>query len=292
MPKKLTDLAAATALEDADQLWIEQSGTSKRIAADVFQLPLNYIAGLITSNDTDTDHDIAIAPGVARGAADDANLRLAAILTKQIEATWAVGDDAGGMESADHPVQVDTLYALWLIKRPDTGVVDAMFSLDFSAPTLPTNYTKKRLIAAVMTDGSANIIEYLQSGDYFRYMGAALPQDVDDNTMTTNTYETGTLSVPPSAMAHIYGHVNNPTEASTLIRMAIKTKGAGEGGGLTEQSWAAQRQAADNTEGIGCIGQVLVDANSQIEYACSEAAGTATVEITTLGFTMFTRSNP
>ena len=39
-------------------------------------------------------------------------------------------------------------------------------------------------------------------------------------------------------------------------------------------------------------GQVLVDVNSQIEYALREVTGAGTVEIVTFGFNMLTRSNP
>jgi hypothetical protein len=54
-----------------------------------------------------------------------------------------------------------TWYYLWLIQRPDTGVVDALFSESASAPTMPSGYTRKRLIGAVLTDGSANITEFV-----------------------------------------------------------------------------------------------------------------------------------
>ena len=195
MPKKVSDLTAATVVNPDDRFVMEQAGTSKSVSAAIM-LPTSYIGGLITSNGTDADHDIDIAPGIARSADDTTSLRLAAAWTKQIDATWAVGDDAGGMEAADHPVQATTLYALWLIMRPDTGVVDAMFSLDFSSPTLPTNYTKKRLIGSVRTDGSDNIIAYVQSGDYFRYTGD-VPLDINDATITSGAFVTDALSVPP-----------------------------------------------------------------------------------------------
>ena len=37
----------------------------------------------------------------------------------------------------------DTWYHVWLIKRADTGVVDALFSLSATAPTMPANYTRQ-----------------------------------------------------------------------------------------------------------------------------------------------------
>ena len=120
-------------------------------------LPRGYVSGLTYANNgTDGDHDIDVTIGAARDDADSDNLKLTAALTKQIDATWAVGDDAGGLDTGT--VANNTWYAIWLIKRSDTGVVDALFSASFSAPTMPTDYDKKRLIGAVRTDGSANII--------------------------------------------------------------------------------------------------------------------------------------
>lgn len=184
MGTRLGALDSGSNVVAADLLLVQQSGVDSQVAASELPLPFNYIGGLITSNDADADHDVAIAPGAARSADDLTNLKLAAILTKQIDAAWAVGDDAGGLDTG--AVAASTLYAIWLIKRPDTGVVDALFSLSFTAPTMPANYTKKRLIAAVLTDASDDIVTYLQSGDYFRYMSEQ-PVDVDDSTITSET---------------------------------------------------------------------------------------------------------
>lgn len=288
MPKKLTDLTAATALADADQFWIEQSGTSKRIAADVFQLPFNYIGGLITSNDSgDTAHDIAIAPGAARSADDTANLKLSAILTKKIDAVWAVGDDAGGLDTGSFAA--NTLYAIWLIKRPDTGVVDALFSLSFSAPTMPTNYTKKRLIAAVRTNVVPAIVQYIQSGDYFRFLVPA--NDVSGAAITDATFADATLLVPPNSLAHIYARLDNPTSTASVDgKLWIRAKGAADPAGVSTAFLLAE--TASNFDQITRSGWVLVDSTSQMQYAGAETTGSASVTLSPIGFTMLTRRDP
>ena len=56
-----------------------------------------YIDGLIMSNDTDADHDIAISTGVCKSDDKTTDISLSAIITKRIDASWAVGDDAGGL---------------------------------------------------------------------------------------------------------------------------------------------------------------------------------------------------
>ncbi|MFQ5915800.1 MAG: hypothetical protein ACE5JS_21715 [Nitrospinota bacterium] len=77
----------------------------------------------------------------------------------------------------------------------DTGVVDALFSLSATAPTMPTNYAKRRRIGAVLTNSVANIIAFAQSGDLFVWKDP--PFDIDDSTLTT-AMKTYTISVPGS----------------------------------------------------------------------------------------------
>lgn len=118
-------------------------------------LPQNYRSDLTLSSGADTDHDITVAAGEARDAADTEDMVLASALTKQIDAAWSVGNDQGGLDTGT--VAADTTYYVWLIKRTDTGVVDALFSTSGTSPTLPTNYDKKRQIGRLVTDSSANI---------------------------------------------------------------------------------------------------------------------------------------
>ena len=250
--------------------------------------------GLICSNDTDAAHDIAISVGGVKDATNTVNITLAAILTKRIDAAWAVGDNNGGLdgtESSGGTPDASTMYYIWLIKRSDTGVVDALYSESATGPTLPTNYDYKRLIGAVCTDASANIIAFLQSGDYFRYMGDVI-QDLNDNTITSTTFETATLSVPPSSIAHVYFEVINTTTSRSEMIGYLKTKGAADTATDPEATAFFQTDEAADSEAITVLVQVLVDSSKQVEYAANENDGTASVRIRPLGFTMLTRNNP
>lgn len=124
------------------------------------------IDGLILSNNAtlpNTDLDISV--GVARDDGNAAFMELSSILVKKISAAWAVGTNQGGLDTGT--VAANTWYHVWQIKRSDTGVVDALFSLSATSPTMPTNYDLKRRIGAVLTDGSSNIIAFHQDGDRF-----------------------------------------------------------------------------------------------------------------------------
>ena len=98
-----------------------------------------YAHGLTLANNVaDATNDIDIAVGAA--ASDDATptlLRLGAALTKRLDANWAVGTNQGGLDTG--AVANDT-YHVWLIRRPDTGVVDVLFSLSATAPTMPVSH--------------------------------------------------------------------------------------------------------------------------------------------------------
>jgi hypothetical protein len=290
MPKKQSQLDAITSVVDADEMNVEQSGTSKRIPVGLVQtqLPFNYIGGLITSNNGgDPAKDIDIAPGEARDNTNVDNMRLAAAITKQIDAIWAVGTDQGGLDTG--AVAADTLYAVWLIKRSDTGVVDALFSTSFTAPTMPTNYDRKRLIGAINTDGTPDILPYEQTGDFFRY--TTLIPEVIDTTITDVTWETATLHVPPNAMAEITASLTNPTSTSAFDgRLWIRKKGAADG--LQTPRAFMLIEATGNFDQMARKGRVQVDGSSQMEYAAAETTGSATVEIRTIGFTMCTRREP
>ena len=124
-------------------------------------MPKGYISGLeITLNTSDTDHDIDIAAGVARDDGNAANLILSSAITKRIDASWAVGNGNGGLDTGS--VAADTAYFIYEIKRSDTGVVDVLISASSSSPTLPSGYDQKQLIGYLSTDGSANIAHIFQ----------------------------------------------------------------------------------------------------------------------------------
>ncbi len=161
----------------------------------VGSMPRGYIAGLIMSNDTDTAHDIAISVGEARDSANTQDIPLAAILTKQIDVNWVAGDDAGGFPSG-LTLSNATWYHMFVIYDTTNALTDAGFDTSLTATNLladATDYTKFRRIGAVLTDGSANIIQFIQRADSFIW--ASPPLDVDA-ALAATTATNYTISVP------------------------------------------------------------------------------------------------
>lgn len=158
------------------------------------------IYGLTYSRDAgDLSNDILVAIGGA--TSDDAAatskrlMNLTASLIKRTDAAWAVGTNAGSLDTGAVG-NVD--YFVWLIMRADTGVVDVLTSISATAPTMPTNYAFKRLIGWFRRAGAANtaFLTFEAAGGGLTYLWAQPPADIAlINTLTT-TARVDVISVP------------------------------------------------------------------------------------------------
>jgi hypothetical protein len=144
------------------------------------------------SNAADADHDLTIAIGEA--ASTETNpvlMKLASSLTKRFDATWAVGDAAGGMQASSSLPTNGTCH-VYLMERSDTGVVDAMAVPNGTTLVLPSGYDRSRRIGSFVTDSSANIRGFRQNGDRFSLNSAV----VSLNTSSAISNALLTLAVP------------------------------------------------------------------------------------------------
>lgn len=132
----------------------------------------NIAAGVIsglTLSTAGSSANFACAAGLS-GSADGFLMILASAITKSTS-SWVVGTGNGGLDTG--AIANNTWYHAWLIKRSDTGVVDVLVSLSPTAPTMPTNYNRKRRIGAMKTNGSAQWTKFVQVGDMFTWDLAA-----------------------------------------------------------------------------------------------------------------------
>lgn len=143
----------------------------------------------LSNNGSDATNDIDIAVGTAIDGTNAVFLTLGSALTKQLDVTWAVGTNAGGLDTGSI---ANTTYHVWLIMRSDTGVVDALFSTSATSPTMPANYDYKRRIGSILREGAA-IVGFVQDGDLF--MRKLSIQDINATNPGTSAV-TRTLSVP------------------------------------------------------------------------------------------------
>lgn len=171
--------------------------------AAIGDLPESYLAGLVLSNGTDTDHDIDIAVGECRDNADGINIVLASEITKRIDAPWAVGDDNGGLFSGS--VAIDTWYHMFVIVKDSDGSIDAGFDTSISAANIPSGYTAFRRIGSVLTDGSSNIVPFIQISDYFIWGTPFEDFDGAGSATRINLTISTPLDVSVMAYMNVYG---------------------------------------------------------------------------------------
>lgn len=120
---------------------------------------------------------------------------------------------AAASTTAINHIKINTWYHCWLIRRSDTGVIDFIFALSATAPTLPASYDQKRRIGAVLTDGSANIIAFHQHGNVFRWKARVRDLNI------TNPSTSGVLlacTVPTGINVII--HARAITDATSTLR--------------------------------------------------------------------------
>lgn len=150
---------------------------------------LKYLGGLELST-AGSSSTFGVAVGSATDTTSGGIMTLASAYTKTT-ASWAVGTGNGSLDTG--AIAINTWYHVFLIKRPDTSVVDILISLSATAPTLPTNYTVSRRIGAMKTDGSSQWTAFAQTYDTFIW--AVAVQDVNGITTTTSRVNK-TLTVP------------------------------------------------------------------------------------------------
>jgi len=180
-----------------------------------YTIPRTVVDGLTLSNNgSDANNDIDIAAGQAVDDGLTDNMILAAALTKRLDANWAVGTNQGGLDTGAEANS--TWYHVWLIMRPDTGVVDVLFSLSATAPTMPANYTKKRRIGAIKNDSSGNILPFLQYGDEFIWTSPPAV-DVGVTNLSTSRVDYTLPSVPTGVIVKVAFNVRIGGAASRLV---------------------------------------------------------------------------
>lgn len=274
-----------TSPANADKIPLRTSGGDGRavsVADLLAAVPLRgYLSGLtISRNATVTSLDIAA--GVAR---DDGNadfMNLASAITKSLNANWAVGTGEGGLDTGSKANS--TWYHVFLIKRVDTGVVDALFSLSAASPTMPANYTLKRRIGSILTDSSGDIVAFSQNGDEFLWSAAV--GDVNASSPGTSAV-TRALTVPSglSVWAKCIIGVTNTNNANTCFARvsALDTDDEAPNVG-TSQIPQAGALAGAVTHSYVEIPPVRTNTSGQVRSRVSLSNANVTFRITTLGW--------
>lgn len=179
--------------------------------------PRMYISGLTYSNNgADATNDLDIAAGEAVDSTGVRLLQLSAI-TKQSDVAWAVGTGNGGLDTG---AVGNSDYYIWLICRIDTFVVDVLYSLSSTAPTMPANYTLKRLIGWFKRVGGTIVAfhTYETEGGGLEMAWDVPTLDVNLSNTLTTARRTDAVKVPLnfSVIAQLNALVGDATTAQRV----------------------------------------------------------------------------
>lgn len=168
------------------------SGANSDITSMSALTSINILPGYLfgcTMSTAGSSTTMSIAAGRATDSTGLQSMALSAIA--KTTSTWAVGTAAGG-KSLAAAIANSTWYHFYMIRRPDTGVVDVCFSTnatglvaaDFVAGggNVPDAYTQFRRIGSMRTNASAQWESFVQDGDLFLWSSP-----VADFTVTNPT---------------------------------------------------------------------------------------------------------
>lgn len=262
----MADIRTFSNAVDAHALTIADHTTS--VAGHLFGLTLS-------NNAADATNDIDIAAGSARDATNAVVMVRAATLTKRLDAAWAVGSGNGGLDTGSI---ADTTYHVWLIKRSDTGVVDALFSASATAPTMPASYTHKRRIGSIIRTGGL-ITLFTQYGDRFIRNSQVLDVNV---TNPGTAAVTRTLSVPTGlqydALTLLFVYTASATARSVLLSSFDQTDQAPSG-----FIYTGRVEPIANFNSVA-FAQVRTNTSAQIRSRLDVSDASAFVRLQTLGW--------
>lgn len=239
----------------------------------------NDIKGLTLSNNTtDPNNDIDIAIGSFE---DDFNEQLAftlnTALTKQLDATWAEGTNAGGLPTTLVPSVANTWYHVFAIANA-VGNVDVGFDTSLTPTNLSADpaiiaggYIYARRIGSILTDGAANILLFQQFGNRILWDTASSIAPA-----LTTSYVSYALPVPPAI--NVTAQMDMNINTATIAGDGVDIKGTYQTGGGT-----IVVLAYPGTDGTGYV-EMVTDTTQQVDLRRRGATAAGVYAITTIGW--------
>jgi len=248
-----------------------------------FGLELSIDAG-------DTDHDINITAGAVKSDDFSDDIVLPSEITKKIDASWAVGDDAGGLESGGSLPTDGILYA-WAIKNSSTGHVDVLISGSATSPTMPSGYDTKRYLGGIPINSSSNIVADTVWKGRICVCGRRLAPDVESSSLSDNVYVEYAVTAPPESIVTFWAELieqSNDFMGNCWVRFRHTSISSGD---YIQQGIDINGSDVDRIEETV---QILVDENSSVDITpdFSDTGTTPKLTVAVLGWDDLRRDNP
>lgn len=230
------------------------------------------------ANGADTDHDVTITIYSPSGATSS--------ITKQMDATWVEGTNAGGMESGQ--IMPTSAVVKWIVitKDSDPTVIDFIGTprTTLSALVVPAGWSKKCAfdVFRMVTDSSANFPLFQHSifaGVVLLRGTLALDLSVADQGTTRTTRQA--INVPDRVMALRRSHSSCGSTHIVKVEALIHTDQAPTISGAALYDHRGDSAVASNALGAG-QGVVYVDASRQ--YATDSTAASTSLYVQFYGW--------
>ena len=253
------------------------TGTGESARYDELMLAArSMLSGLTLSRTSATV--VGVAAGACAESGNTAIISLSSSGSIDCATVGANGLDAGSLANS-------TWYHAYAIMKAD-GTAARLASTSVSSPTMPSGYTLKRRIGSFKTNGSAQIIDFVQDGDLYQWVTPT--QDIVAANPGTGDV-TRTLNVPTgvNVVANVQLVVTNTgtggSSGAYLRDLATVTivPGAGTGVGDTPSVAAS----AGNVAVSGSRVSVRTNTSAQIGSRLAFSDASCQLIINTLGWT-------
>lgn len=246
-------------------------------------VPRSHLAGLGTSRASTTT--LAVAAGMCADSTGAAIIQLASALTKSTAGAFAAGNNQNGMGNG-LTIANSTWYHVYAFVPsggvPVNGVYagDVYFDTSASGANKPTGALYFRRIASFRTNGSAQIINYVQDGDHFQW--DATVADVSDTNPGTSL-QTKTLTVPTGlkVWAEVIADCAFGSSGNAklyLHDLAVSDEAAATGRGYNNAT------SAPSGVTNGWKGFVRTNTSAQVGYRLNVSGGADVVTLSTVGW--------
>lgn len=251
------------------------NGRTGAVTATATDVPLpNYLTGLALST-AGSSSTFGVAAGFATDSTNASMMALASAYTKTTS-SWAVGSGNGALDTGT--IANSTWYHVFLIKRPDTGVVDVLVSTSAASPTLPTNYTLSRRIGSMKTDGSGQWTKFSQNGDEFLWDTPVLNYGASPGTTAIQTLAVTTpLGVKTNAILHVGGFPGASGDGrGWIFSPDTNSIGALSSSGNQYINFGLQ-SGTPSTGQSYCLLRVRTNTSGQVKYSMKSSDGGAII---------------
>ena len=220
-------------------------------ATPIVNAGFKYITGMELS--WNTVSTITVSNGQARNSDNINDIKLDLPVTINAAANGAGGLDIGALGN-------NKFYAVYVIGDSfGVGVPSALLSLDLFQPLLPSNYDMYRRVGFVLTNGTAEILKFYQTGlssDRTMWYDVAIATDVTAGASAVYADVDASDSVPPIATNVIWQVTFTPTGADDQVQLIRKGSAAANGYAIMSGSAAGVVKAGTLFCPISETGQI------------------------------------